>query len=576
MTKARSVLAILLGLFALLTLLDRFVLVELLLRRTGSPLLLAGAMALAMAGIGALVRRAKYINVPLDLLIGYPLFGTLCFLAALVRVSIWTLAPIVAVGLLVAIVLLLRRYADDAYVAPERLPLHWSAFAVAAVMVCAFVAAQAPPASLDELAYHLAIPHTWVIEGQATELPLLSHSYFPLGIESADLLPLLHLGPSDGGVASHFLHLFAAIATTLLLARRTKSWLATAAIVTTPALAITAGWSLVDWPLAGLFVALFIAIEDEDLSTASAVTAAGLLTKYTFAPFALVAWAICWWRTRRFPRWQLLLGAVFFVRNLLIAGNPFAPFFGADAPQVSGYRALALADYIFEGSFIDEAIGAAVVILPVFATGALALASVAIAIALFFLAPSSRILVPFLVVPSMSAAPELRRRVLSVMIAIAVVVQTFLVIWFSVRTNAFSLLAASATEQEYLRKQRPSYAAIEWLNLQLPPDSRTLLVGNNETYWFTRSVRGGGNFDGPRVSRYLDVPTPEALRERLRRDGITHVAVVAAPIATTDEQKLAERQTTLSPGAQRMLAQTLDRYASNMTARDTATLFTLR
>jgi hypothetical protein len=575
MTKARTTLAILLGLFALLTLLDRFVLVELLLRRTSIPLLLAAAMALAMAGIGALVRRAKYINVPLDLLIGYPLFGTLCFLTASVRVSIWTLAPIAAVGLMVAIVFLLRRYADDAYVAPERLPLHWSAFAVAAVMVCAFVAAQAPPSSLDELAYHLAIPHTWVVEGQATELPLLSHSYFPLGIESADLLPLLYLGPFDGGVASHFLHLFAAIATTLLVARKTKSWLATAAIVTTPALAITAGWSLVDWPLAGLFVALFVALEDEDLNAASAATAAGLLTKYTFAPFALVAWAICWWRTRRFPRWQLLLGAVFFVRNLLIAGNPFAPFFGTDAPQVSGYRALALADYIFEGSFIDEAIGAAVVILPVFATGALALTSIAMAIALFFLAPSSRILVPFLVVPSMSAAPELRRRVLSVMIAIAVVVQTFLVIWFSARTNAFSLLAAS-TEQAYLRKQRPSYAAIEWLNLQLPPDSRTLLVGNNETYWFTRSVRGGGNFDGPRVSRYLDVPTPEALRERLRRDGITHVAVVAAPIATTDEQKLAERQTTLSPGAQRMLAQTLDRYASNMTARDNATLFTLR
>ena len=574
--KLRATLAILLGLFALLTLLDRFVLVELLLRRTGIPLLLAAAMALAMAGIGAVVRRAKHINLPLDLLIGYPLFGTLCFLAALVRVSIWTLAPIAAVGLLIAILFLLRRYSDEAYVAPERLPLHWSAFAVAAVMVCAFVAAQAPPASLDELAYHLAIPHAWVIEGQATELPLLSHSYFPLGIESADLLPLLYLGPSDGGVTSHFLHLFAAMATTLLVARRTKSWLATAAIVTTPALAITAGWSLVDWPLAGLFVALFIALEDEDLNTASAATAAGLLTKYTFAPFALVAWAVCWWRTRRFPRWQLLLGAVFFVRNLLIAGNPFAPFFGSDAPQVSGYRALALADYIFEGSFIDEAIGAAVVILPVFATGALALASIGIALALFVLAPSSRILVPFLVVPSMSAAPELRRRVLSVMIAIAVVVQTFLVIWFSVRTNAFSLLAASATEQEYLRRQRPSYGAIEWLNLQLPPNSRTLLVGNNETYWFTRRVRGGGNFDGPRISRYLELPTPEALRERLRRDGITHVAVITAPIATTDEQKLAERQTTLSPGAQRMLAQTLDRYASNMIARDTATLFTLR
>jgi hypothetical protein len=576
MSRTRTVLAILLGLFAVLTLLDRFVLVELLLRRTAIPLLLAATLALAMTGIGALFRRAKHIDLPLDLLIGYPLFGTLCFLAATLKVSIWTLAPIAAIGLLIAIVLLLRRHSDDSYVASERLPLHWSTLAVVAVLVCAFVAAQAPPSSLDELAYHLAVPHTWVLEGRAIELPLLSHSYFPLGIESADLLSLLFLGPSDGGIASHFLHLLAAIATTLLVARHTRSWLLTAAVVTTPALAITAGWSLVDWPLAGLFVALYVALESEDVDTASAATAAGLLTKYTFAPFALVAWILFWIRKRRLPRWQVLVGGVFFLRNLIITGNPFAPFFGADAPHVSGYRALALADYIFEGTFVDEAIGAALVILPVFATGGLALASIAIAIGLFFLAPSSRILVPFLVVPSISAAPELRRRVLSVMIAIAVVVQTFLVIWFSARTNAFSLLAATANEEEFLRKQRTSYASIEWLNLQLPPDSRTLLVGNNETYWFTRRVRGGGNFDGPRVSSYLAAASPEALREQLRRDGITHIAVVTAPIATTDEQKLAERQTTLTPDAQKMLAQTLDKYASHMIARDTATLFTLR
>ena len=576
MSRARTVLAILLGLFAVLTLLDRFVLVELLLRRTAIPLLLAAATALAIAGIGMLFRRAKHIDLPLDLLIGYPLFGTLCFLAATLKVSIWMLAPIAAVGLLAAIFFLLRRYSDDAYVAPEPLPLHWSTLAVVAVLLCAFVAAQAPPSSLDELAYHLAVPHAWVLEGRAIELPLLSHSYFPLGIESADLLPLLFLGASDGGVASHFLHLFAAIATTLLLARRTRSWLATAAIVTTPALAITAGWSLVDWPLAGLFVALYVSLEDDDVRTASAATAAGLLTKYTFAPFALIAWAIRWYRKRTLPRWQILAGGVFFVRNLILSGNPLEPFFGADAPHVSGFRELALADYIFEGTFLDEAIGAALVILPVFATGAIALASIAIAIALFVLAPSSRILLPFLIVPSMSAAPELRRKTLSVMIAIAVVVQTFLVIFFAARTNAFSLLAASATEDEFLRKQRPSYAAIEWLNLQLPADSRTLVVGINETYWFARPVRGGGNFDGPRVSTYLAASSPEELRDHLRRDGITHIAVVTAPVATTDEQKRAERETTLSPGAQKMLAQTLDRYASHMIARDTATLFKLR
>lgn len=575
MSKLRYLLAILLGLFAVLTLLDRFVLVELLLRRTILPLLLALGVAFAMIGIGALARRAKRVDVPLDLLLGYPLFGTLCFLVATLKIAAWTLVPIAVLGAIATVVLLLRRGESDTP-KPAYPPLQWVAIAVAAVLVCAFVAAQAPPASLDELAYHLAVPHTWVLEGRAVELPLLSHSYFPLGIESADLLSLLLLGPGDGGVASHLLHLLAAIAATMLVLRRTQSWLATAAIVTTPALAITAGWSLVDWPLAGLFVALYVALEDGDLDLASAATAAGLLTKYTFAPFALMAWAIAFARTRKLPRWTALLGLVFFARNLLLTGNPFAPFFSAVAPHVSGFRELALADYIFEGTFVDEALGAAIIALPVFAAGAIAAGAALLAIALFFLAPSSRILVPFLVVPSVSAAPALRRRVFAILIAVAVVVQTFLVIWFAARTNAFTLLAGTATEEQYLRTQRPAYASTEWLNLQLPPDSRTLLIGHGETYWFTRRIRGGGNFDGPRLSRYLELPTPEALRERLRADGITHVAIVTPTLATTVEQKREERQTTLTPAAQRMLAQTLDRYAATMTARANTTLFTLR
>lgn len=577
--KIRTLLAVLVALFAILTLFDRFVLIELLIRRTGLPLLVAIVEAMAIVATGALVRRATRVDPVLDFLLGYPLFGTLLFLVGTIQVSALTLVPLLVIGVAACVFLLLKWYggaAEERRSAAEDgqagLPLlHWPAFAVLLVLGCGFIAAQAPPSSLDELAYHLAVPHTWVLEGRAAELPLLSHSYFPLGIESADLLPLLLLGELGGGVASHFLHLFAAIAATLLIARRTRSWLATAAVVTTPALAIAAGWSLVEWPLVGLFVALWIALEEGDRDTASAATAAGLLVKYTFLPFAVIAWAL----KRRIPRWTAVLGLVFFVRNVILTGNPVAPFFTADAPSVADFRALALADYIFEGAFVDEALGASLLIAPVFATGWVAIAAAVLAIALFFLAPSSRILVPFLVVPAVSAAPLLKRRAISVLLAIAIVVQTFLVIWFTVRTEAFSLLAGT-TEQDYLRKQRPSYAAIEWLNTIVPPTSRTLVLGIGETYWFTHPTRGGGNFDGPRVSRYFDLPAPEAVRERLRRDGITHVAVIAAPPPTADARKREERQTTLTPEAQRMLVQMLDRYASNMTSHGNATLFTLR
>jgi hypothetical protein len=434
------------------------------------------------------------------------------------------------------------------------------------------VVAQAPASSLDELAYHLAVPHTWALEGRAIELPLLSHSYFPLGIESADLPLLSVLGSTSGGTASHFLHLFAAIAVTLVVARRTGSWLATAAIITTPALAITAGWSLVDWPLIGLFAVLWIALESDDRRTASAATAAGLLVKYTFLPFAIMAWVL----RRKVPSWIVLVGLVFFARNLILTGNPIAPFLAGDEPHVVGYRVAALADYVFDGDFIDESIGASLLVLAPFATGLLPLATLAAGVVLFLLAPSSRILLPFFVGPALSGAPALRKRVVAALTVTAVVMQTFLVIWFTARGGSFSLLAATATEEEFLRKQRSSFASVEWLNQVVPARSRMLVVGLNETYWFARPVRGGGNFDGARVSRYLDLPNTAALRERLRRDGITHVAVITVPVTTKDAIKREERQTSLSPAAQKMLAEMLDRYASNVVSRGNATLFTLQ
>lgn len=571
--KLRITLSILLALFAILTLLERFVLVELLVRRTALPLLIAIAVALAILAAGALVRRTKRVDPAIDFLIGYPIFGTICFLVGLVKISAWTMVPLLAIFGLGGIALLLMRFAEDKPEPREPVPMHRTAFlCVIAVIACGFVVAQAPPASLDEVAYHLAVPQTWTLEGRAIELPLLSHSYFPLGVESADLPGLVLLGSIGGGVASHFLHLFAAIATALLVARRTGSWLMSAAIVTTPALAITAGWSLVDWPLTGLFAILWTSLEDDDVRAASAATAAGLLTKYTFLPFALLAWAL----KRRVPSWVALFGLVFFVRNAILTGNPIAPFLGGDTPHFIGYRELSLAGYVFEGNFIDEAIGASMLILAPFATGLLPLATLAAAVLLFFLAPSSRILVPFFVIPALSAAPALRRRLIAALVVIAVVLQTFLVIWFTGRSTAFSLLAGMASEDDYLGRQRASFGAVLWLNSILPPRSRTLVVGLNETYWFARPVRGGGNFDGERVSRYLDLPTPEALREQLRRDGITHVAILTVPVTTTDTVKREERQTTLSPEAQRMLAQMLDRYAGNVTSRGNATLFALR
>jgi len=563
----RRIVAVFVAIYLLLVLIDRFVLVELFVRRVGIPILFAAVVALACIGTGYLVRRLRG-DLALNLVIGYPILGAICFLVGLVHISPWTMVPIVGVlggvGLLSAGQTILS-------VRTGRIactPLVTTALAL--IFLAAVIAAQAPPSTLDELAYHLAVPWSWVKEARAIDLPLVSHSYFPLGVESADIPSLSILGTTGGGIASHFLHLFAAIAVTALLLRRTReSPILSAAIVATPALALTAGWSLVDWPLLGVSLAL---IDAEDDATRAAALAAGLLTKYTFLPIALIAIVV----SKRFRGlWPgAVIGSVYFIRNLILTGNPVAPFLSALAPHVAQYRGAYLSDYIFSGTFIDESLGASLLMTIPLAVGLLSWALIALGAVLFAFAPSARLLVPFVAIPASRALPPTRP--MRALLATAIAVQLFLIAFFVDRSQAFALLSGHLSDERYLAAVRPSTSTVAALDAALPARSMTFIIGLSESYWFQHRVRGGGNFDGPRVSAYLEAGSVDALYARLRNDGITHIAVIAAPPPTTDAKKIEERDTTLSDGAKRTLAQMLDRYAANVTQRGNATLFALR
>ena len=602
MSRLQRILAAVIALYLLLILLDRFVLVELLVRRTGLSILLALAASLAVIGCGFALRsllarawRPEECDIARDFLLGYPIFGALCFLAGTLNVSSWSMGALLMVCGVGGLYVVVRRLKCRMPAMPA-LTEPLALIAIAVVFLAALIAAQAPPTSLDELAYHLAVPWAWVLNHRTIDLPLISHSYFPLGIESADLPLLTILGQIRGGIASHVLHLVAALATTAMLFRLARgNALAVAAIVTTPALALIAGWSLNDWPLIGICAVLVLALDQDDVPTWAIALAAGLLTKYTFIPFAVIAVGIAMWRKRgRASDTQprdlatakplrtihaliigLAIGSIFLIRNLILTGNPIAPFLSAAAPHVAGYRAPFLSDYVFEGHFIDESLGASLIAACALSGGALAWILVAVAALMLLLAPSSRILLPFLVIPAALSKPP--RRFTRIVLGFAIVVQLFLIVYFVDRSGAFSLLSGVASDSEYLTKQRSSYAAAQTVDAMLPADANVLIVGLNETYWFAHRVRGGGNFDGPRVSLYLEAPAPEALYTRLKKDGITHVAIIApASAVTAVPQKLAERDTSLTPPAQRMLAQTLDHFASSVSSRGAATVFTLR
>src|SRR5205814_4588644 len=175
-----------------------------------------------------------------------------------------------------------------------------------------------------------------------------------------------------------------------------------AAILSTPALAITAGWSLVDWPLAGLALVAFEAFGRDDDARFAAALGAGLLTKYTFIPLAVVL-------VLASRRWRVVLpalaiGCVFFLRNTILTGNPVAQIVAALAPRMPF-----LSDYVFNEKFIEESLGASLLALLPLTAGLVPVVLALLAVGLFFLAPSARLLLPFAVVPAAVAARNLAR-----------------------------------------------------------------------------------------------------------------------------------------------------------------------
>ena len=116
----------------------------------------------------------------------------------------------------------------------------------------------------------------------------------------------------------------------------------------------------------------------------------------------------------------------------------------------------------------------------------------ALTLALLFMFPSSRILVPSLVVLALAGTMALDRRCLPrwnaaiyCLVGIACVVQLFLCAYFvSTLETVRAFWSGRQSESKYLTQHRSSYAAASWVNSIVPRDSRTLVIGINELFSF--------------------------------------------------------------------------------------------
>jgi hypothetical protein len=558
--------------------------------RLALPIAASLITGLAIVGLGS-VLFALFRNTTPDLatlfVVSYPLYGTLCF-----AVGLFSTGP-VAIGAVLALPALAGAWHLRHQLKPDTLGFDVSAtdlILLLAAGVTAVLFAQFPPFTLDELAYHLAAPHAWVTSGKVAALPLNSHSWFPFGIEGADL-PLLALFGRAGGIASHFLHLLAAIATSWIVIRSVagegrRGGAAAVAFLTAPALLVTAGWSWVEWPLVGIAAVLFITLSrietgHSDSSVLLAMTiAAGLTTKYTFIPYLAVC-LISFLITVRTARSLapavaagIAAGSFFFIRNLILTGNPLYPFFDELAPAVSGFRASSSAlttfsNYMFDRRFVDEALG-----LGPFAVAALAIAfggrlesrfgrlcvpfSVAAALAIALSAPSSRILLPFLLPAVLvfgnvaaSRSAEIRR-ILTLSLRLIAVAQLVIVSVYLASFDPPAVLGGRTDQDEFLSSHRRHYPELKWLNGMLPPSARPLVIGAQELYWIDAAAIGGGNFDAVRIDRFLATHSADDL---LRRR-VTHLVVVSSGIRVgtpSEDPKIRERETVILPDTARKL-----------------------
>ncbi|MBW3670521.1 MAG: hypothetical protein KY432_02480 [Acidobacteria bacterium] len=549
-----------------------------------------------------------------SLIVGYPLFGGVEFLFGAISTALPMLLFPVVVFLVIGVWALKARGGTATF---DR-SFSIGAVILALLLLTAVMLALLPAVSLDEVSYHLAIPRIWIAEGSAAALPLMSHSWFPLGTEAADLPAIALLG-TRGAIASHLLHLLIGIAGGIVLVRslpRTRSsLLGAAAVMSTPAIILGAGWSGTDIPLVAVTLVLFLSL-DRYLTgngggawVASSI-AAGLLIKYTFLPIValLVGVALVFAASRRrvlivASIAGALTGSLFFIRNLILTGNPVEPFLSTTGEEIARFRwsgswGETLSSYMFDSRLIDDSLG---FVLPALALAAVALfrliepwrraatlAMLLMTAVLTLIGPSGRILLPFLVIPAWISLAALNRREDGVgflappVLIVATLIQ-LTVVWLHIdRLDPLPVVKATVEDRDWVALHRRSMPLIRQGNSLLSSSSSssgtTLVLGLNELFWFDGRVTGGANFDSARISDHLS-GNPEALASRWRAEGIEqvllypgHIGVGSVGEAPADRQ----RMLSLTPDAASALGEALRRHGVPAGRTADAVLYRLR
>ena len=514
--------------------------------------------------IGFLVRRlwGGRPSFLFDIGIGFGVVAALLrCLAALGfanRVGVLTLMAVVVIAGLASVPAIVAAVAEkprdcDAADGEAERGRWWLALVIA---LPALVMALAPPASFDELAYHLRIPEVALHTGN-WQLDLANSATFYPSATEAIYLPALALEPS--GVSAkviHFLFFLLLLVTVGRIAERlsitTDSLspftlhpslfsgharnLTILMIATVPALGIAGGWALADASLLFLLACTALALLEGEPSDALVLLGCAAAVKYSALLFGLPLLVLA--LRRRDALRGLIAGVVialpWYIANALATGNPFYPMLSssANAAWMAGQSRLA---YLTRPEGLDNDLGGLLLIvmlvLVLFALtrrelripAIVTLAMVAVVVPFL---PAGRVLLPAVVAILVVAACVLARfPFLGTAFAGIFVIRGLLVIagHNALFFSPAPVVAGLQSEAVYVERNAPFVSLFRQLAGALPPDASVLVVGEPRLFGFPARTSGAGLPDPPAIRPFVGAGGD--LSQRLRSAGFTYVLV---------------------------------------------------
>jgi hypothetical protein len=225
--------------------------------------------------------------------------------------------------------------------------MRWVPWAGCAFFILSFSLAFAPPAdAFDALLYHLSVPLSWLKNSGLVNSAINPPYWFPDLVEGIFSWGLAFKNETFASIS----HLTFGILTVGLIWRwsyeirgRDLAWRSTAILISIPSLPLLASWAYTDLALAFYCVAALYSMWRINISTKNpwflSAIFSGMAMGVKYTSFILPVVLVCWlgWFYREnikkvfmnclsFSGTACLIASPWYLRNLIMTGNPFYPF----------------------------------------------------------------------------------------------------------------------------------------------------------------------------------------------------------------------------------------------------------